>query len=59
MSKTQGKARFGKGRVNGCECNYHFTCRKCLENCKPPIWTSCAEIKSSHSAEVAENKKSE
>lgn len=23
--------KFGKGRVLGCECTYHFTCRACLD----------------------------
>ena len=28
------RARFGKARVAGCQCEYNFTCRHCL-NTKP------------------------
>jgi hypothetical protein len=32
---TYGKARFGKKRVEGCECDYRYTCRKCLDALLP------------------------
>lgn len=43
MSKTQGKRRFGKKRVLGCECDYSYTCRPCLGYKLPEIDTRLKE----------------